>query len=130
VEALWRRDRVRFWILVPCLALSVAVYLLYVRPVELSGSLSNTWVATGIAVVLWVPSVVFTLLGMLSVWRLWVALSDPAKNGGERLLGLVREEWVRASLQGSVGWWSLVMVLLVAVAMAASGWTLGRQKTL
>jgi hypothetical protein len=78
VEALWRAERVRFWVLAPVLAAAVLALL------------KARGVATGVAALgalTWAPALVFAGLGVAS---------------------LVRAGAARDGIAGSVGWWAVV----------------------
>lgn len=98
VEALWRRDRVGYWSVVPVAAvlLGAAAWRAGAGP----GFLLT-------AVLLWAPTVGFVALGLASLGRLL-----RGKEG--------EEEWRRAALRGSAGWWGGVG--LAALAVAALAW--------
>jgi hypothetical protein len=88
VEAIWSAERWRFWVAMPLLSITLAVALLIARA-------SRSTVA--FASLLWSPSLVLLVLGLLSIFR----------GGGSE----------RAGLAGSVGWWSLVVVGFAVVAV-------------
>lgn len=96
VEALWRRDRWRYWTAFPLL-LAVAAGLLW---------LAHGWGAHLLAAPLWAAVGAFALAGLRSHASLLRALRErPAEAA-----------WRRAALRGSATWWSLVGLLALAVA--------------
>jgi hypothetical protein len=111
VEALWRRDRRRFWTVVPLAALAMGAWLwlgdagraplpgLFARDPTFGLSLA--------ALVLWPLTAGFLVAGVRSAAHLRARLrerpdADPA--------------WRREAWRGSVRWWSLVAALALAVA--------------
>jgi len=87
VEALWRAERLRFWISTPLLAAALAGLLLA------RGAGGGR---AALAALAWAPSVTFSVLGVMSFVRAG---------------GLARGEAI-----GSAGWWSLVLVAAAATA--------------
>jgi hypothetical protein len=88
VDALWAEERLRFWVTTPILSLALAVVL------ALAGASRTT---IGFATLLWAPSAVFMVLGLMSIVR----------------AGALE----RAELGGSVAWWSLVAIGGFVVAL-------------
>lgn len=88
VGELWTAERMRFWVATPLLSLILVVAL---------GFAGASRPTLGFATLLWSPSVVFTVLGLASIYR----------AGG---LG-------RADLGGSIAWWSLVLMGFALVAL-------------
>jgi hypothetical protein len=88
VDALWATERLRFWVATPILSLILVVVL------ALAGASRST---IGFASLLWAPSAVFMVLGVMSIGR----------AGGLE----------RAELGGSVAWWSVVAVGFGFVAL-------------
>jgi hypothetical protein len=88
VDALWTAERLRFWVATPILSLILAVVLVYAG--------ASRW-TIAFAGLLWAPSVVFAVLGLMSVVR----------AGGLE----------RAGLGESLAWWSLVAVGFAVVAL-------------
>jgi hypothetical protein len=88
VDALWATERLRFWVATPILSLILVVVL------ALAGASRST---IGFASLLWAPSAVFMVLGVMSIGR----------AGG----------LARAELGGSVAWWSVVAVGFGLVAL-------------
>lgn len=90
VEALWRRDRVRFWSSFPVF-LALAAALLYVR----DGVGAHLFAAPLFAGIL-----AFTLAGLRSHASLLRAMrTTPAEA-----------VWRRGAMRGSAAWWTLVLV--------------------
>ena len=98
VVALWRRDRVRFWTVVPLAALAFGV---------LAWTLRAGWGWTLVAVLLWAPIMGFTTAGLRSLHGLRARLKEKEASA----------EWRRDAARGSVLWWGAVGGLLLAVAL-------------
>ncbi|HEX2021959.1 MAG TPA: hypothetical protein VHH36_04555 [Candidatus Thermoplasmatota archaeon] len=92
VEALWRRDRVRYWTAAPLLALAALLAL-------------PSWPARLVGALLWAPSGAFALAGLWSLARL-------ERRGGEA-------GFLRRARRGSLLWWGLAMALAAASAFVA-----------
>jgi hypothetical protein len=90
VDALWTAERTRFWVATPLLSVILVVAL---------GFAGASRPTLGFATLLWSPSVVFTVLGLASIYR----------AGGLD----------RAELGGSIAWWSLVLMGFALVALLA-----------
>jgi hypothetical protein len=90
VEAIWRAERVRFWIATPIVAAALAGLL---------AARGAPGLRIGMAAASWAPSLVFTVLGALSVVR----------AGG----------LARGGLPGSAAWWSLVAIAAAAAAISS-----------
>lgn len=103
VEALWRRDRVRFWMIVPLVALAQAGLLFLARARGLD------YLSLLIA-----PTVVgFVSLGLVSMLRL---------RGALRARPDADAAWARQAWRGSATWWLGVGALLAAsVGLWAAG---------
>jgi len=116
VEGLWKQERLLFWSLAGALcafALAYAVaaqrfgwHAAFLPPV--GGS--PPWWLLPLWVGIWPMCVAFTFTGVLSVWRLRMALvSGPSAD----------RRWLAAARRGSAGWWALVLLLILAVVFAA-----------
>lgn len=98
VEALWRRDRNLFWVLVTVfLAATLAYGSLY------AGRHAAAWIGLGVA---WSVAAAFTALGLASSVRLARAMRG----------GTPSKEWRRDALRGSLFWWAVVAGLAGASA--------------
>lgn len=117
VDALWRRDRYRFWAMTPLFAVGL-VGLLRLR----GGSLALKGVAPQVvSATLWAPTLAFLVLGALSASRLQTALSDPTKAGAGLFVGPARDAWARDAVSGSVMWWGGALLLATGVGLLAAG---------
>lgn len=105
VEALWARDRRRFWLAFLVLGSLGMAYLapaLLRRPVQ-----PDWWVSFGI-VAAWVFAGSFAVAGLSSLARFARARAQaPAE----------RAPWARAALRGSAAWWGLVAALGAGVPL-------------
>lgn len=105
VEALWRRDRVRYWTLVPVAGLAQAA-MLYAAGAR----------AADYASLLLAPFVLgFVALGLASLLRLRAALRARAEAPDPA--------WRRGAWRGSAAWWLAVSLLAAA---SAGLWAAGR----
>lgn len=86
VEAIWRAERIRFWIATPIFALAFVVAC---------WRLGASHAISALAIVAWSPSCAFVVLGFASARRV----------GGMSAAG--------------VGWWAIVAVAVIAVALCA-----------
>lgn len=93
VEALWRRDRIAYWTLVPAAALALATLIWTTRGTDAA------WLA--LATLLWAPILGFTTLGLASQHRL-------LKQMKHRPTDLT---WRLQATAGSARWWGIVLML-------------------
>jgi hypothetical protein len=91
VDALWAAERLRFWVATPILSLIMVAVLVF------AGASRASLSTIGFASLLWAPSAVFMVLGLMSIVR----------------AGALE----RAELGGSVAWWSLVVMGFFLVAL-------------
>jgi hypothetical protein len=101
VEALWRRDRVGYWTVVPAAALVLGAAAWRVGA-------GWAWLLT--AVLLWAPTMGFVALGLASLGRLLRGAGSQETEEKERR---------RAAVRGSVAWWGAAGLLALAVALLA-----------
>ena len=114
VEALWRKDRRRYWATVP-IAIVVLLLLGFLTLPPRFGTepLGNPIIGTLLlAGFLWPLVVAFTSNGIQSALRLRKSLGHDTGAGGRRTrLDGERGLWLRAAVRGTVGYWGLVVGL-------------------
>lgn len=93
VEALWARDRRRYWTFVPPAAVALAGAAWLARP--------GDWGLALVAALLWAPTMGFVFAGLRSLAEF--GRVEPRKD----------EAWARRAQRGSAAWWA-------AVALAAA----------
>lgn len=124
VETLWRRDRIRFWVLAPSYGLLFGAYV----------SLGHHWglpipsfgdPGLGIllvVVLLWAPTATFLTLALASYRRFTRALKRPASPGAPPRREAARRQhpgwWTAASREGTF-WWGLLGALTGGVLSLA-----------
>ncbi|MBW8889077.1 MAG: hypothetical protein JF616_15090 [Fibrobacteres bacterium] len=116
VEGLWKQERLLFWSLAGALCAFALAYAVAAqrfawnspfRPSD--GSVPPFWLLPLWGGV-WPMCAAFIFTGALSVWRLRMALvSGPSAD----------RHWLAAARLGSLGWWSLVLLLTCMVAAAS-----------
>lgn len=115
VEALWRRDRRRFWITFPLVAVVLA---------SLVAATASSWVAARfgsdplgspllgalvLAVLLWAPVAAFVGNGFASAWRLHRRLNEPRTQGRRRDEVLATHgQWLATTVRGTYAWWGFL----------------------
>ena len=123
VEALWRKDRVRFWSAYPAVLALALGYGLAARraglPLPFPGAApgARAWGLVLLIGLLWAPVVAFVTAGMFSLVRLNGALGQ---SSAEKVGLATRAEWAATAMQGSAGWWALTLALAIAVAVLAA----------
>jgi len=124
VEALWRKDRRRFWGTLPIVAVVLAVVGFVVLPPQFGTEpLGNpAFGAVILAGSLWPFAVAFISNGIQSVVRLRTALWQASADGSHRAHPLGEPgPWLRSALRGTLLYWGTVGVLwaiAILVAMA------------
>ena len=128
VEALWRKDRRRFWIVFPAFAVALSVYAVIAISLGLPPRFGNDPLglpilgSIGLAGFLWALSGAFVTNGLASALRLRDALRrrDSAGSGTGRTR-VAGGEWLETAVRGTYTYWSLVaglIVVIVALALA------------
>jgi hypothetical protein len=120
VEGLWKQERLLFWSLAGAVCAFALAYAVAARRfgwsvpfcsgASGSGASAPAWWLLPLWAFIWPLCLAFILTGALSAWRLRMALASgpPADSA-----------WLAAARLGSVGWWSCVAALALAVAAAA-----------
>lgn len=125
VEALWRQDRIRFWLLFPAVAAALVGYVALAvwqglplpdaPPMRFRFRLAHH----ALLALLGAAAVAFTTLGLASLQRLHRALGAPVQAW--RRIDEARRDrpaWLARTLRGSYGWWSAVFFAAAAVVAA------------
>lgn len=115
VEGLWKQERLLFWSLTGAVCAFALAYAVAARrfgwnvPFCSPGSAPPPWWLLPLWGFIWPLCLAFILTGALSVWRLRMALvSGPPADSA----------WLASARRGSLGWWSLVTVLVLGIAAA------------
>jgi hypothetical protein len=121
VEGLWKQERLLFWSLAGAVCAFALAYAVAARRFGwdipfcaaasgLGASAAPPWWLLPLWAFVWPFCLAFILTGILSGWRLRMALvSGPPADSA----------WLAAARLGSLGWWSCVAVLALMVAVAA-----------
>ncbi len=104
VEALWRAERFRFWILVAAFEIPALV---------LSFMTSFNWKIL-LLLIGWIPSFAFSITGALSLLRLTKAIIARTKSSTAHIN--LRPDWAVSAIITSALWWLLVLVLVAAIS--------------
>ena len=122
VEALWRKDRRRFW---PTFAVAIVILSaagLLILPTRfgtepLGNPILGTVLLTGL---LWPLVVAFTSNGLQSAFRLRTALVQRGRGRkGDDPARPESSAWGRSALLGSIGYWALTLAIGAAAAVLA-----------
>jgi hypothetical protein len=115
VEGLWKQERLLYWSLAGALCAFALAYAVAAQrfawrsPFRPAGDLPPPFWLLPLWGGIWPMCAAFTFTGVLSVWRLRMALtSGPAAD----------RRWLAAARLGSVGWWGLVLLLAAMLAVA------------
>lgn len=104
VEALWRRDRIRFWTTAGLAAAALA-------GLQASGARSPalpSWLLWPL-VVPWAMTVAFAASGLWCALRTHRALAEaPPAPTARAVVARERPAWLRDARRGSAGWWGAV----------------------
>jgi hypothetical protein len=114
VEALWRRDRVRFWsafavFAIFAVAQGLAEPASVPVPLRAPGE-TSAWLAV-LTLLAWAGTGAFGVAGLSSAARFARALGAPAREGEGTLrdeAARARPAWLAGAVGGSWGWWGLV----------------------
>lgn len=98
VEALWRMDRILFWVTLPVVLAGLVVLALWLESTDIPG-----WWAFAAALAF---ASCFIVAGLASSFRLLRAMRQ----------GVPSAEWRAAGHRGSLLWWSITGILAVACA--------------
>lgn len=120
VEAIWRRDRIRFWSTYPLAAAALASLVVgfhvsgdqgFFRAARLPGSIA-------IVLLLWAPVVAFAVAGLSSAARFRRRLRESAPPYPQRVAQVLAERsaWYAAARRGSYLYWVGVFVGAALVA--------------
>lgn len=108
VSDLWRRDRVRFWILAPAAGAALgAIVLLATR----------AWPLALVAALLWGPVVAFLSLALQSLARLRARVASDAD--AVRAVEAWAPGWRDAERRGTRAWWSAVGAIVALAGILA-----------
>ncbi|TLZ57039.1 MAG: hypothetical protein E6K17_03380 [Methanobacteriota archaeon] len=124
VEALWRKDRRRYWATVPIATVVLLLLGFLTLPPRFGTEpLGNPNLGTVLlAGFLWPLVVAFTSNGIQSALRLQMALKRETPNGQRRAtLHKERGPWLRSAFRGTVGYWGLVAGLAAMAALFVLG---------
>ena len=122
VEALWRKDRVRFWSAFPAMVAVALGYSLLARraglPLPFPGAPpgARVWSLVVLGSLLWAPVLAFATAGAFSLARFNGAIGQASI---EKVGLSPRADWIAAAIRGSAGWWSLTLALAIVVAVLA-----------
>jgi hypothetical protein len=116
VEGLWKQERLLFWSLTGAVCAFALAYAVAARrfgwdiPFCPPESGPPPWWLLPLWACIWPLCLAFIVTGILSCWRLRMALvSSPPADAA----------WLAAARLGSLGWWCLVATLSLVVAAAA-----------
>lgn len=101
VEARWRQDRIGFWAIVPAFAIVLGW-----------ATWPHGWGLRLTSVLLWAPIGGFVVMGLASQLRLALALDRKGPEARSE-----KAAWLREARWGSAIWWTLVVVLVLAVSV-------------
>ena len=116
VEGLWKQERLLFWSLDGALCAFALAYAVAAQrfgwhsPFRPNGELPPPFWLLPLWAGVWPMCLAFGFTGVLSAWRLRMALvSGPP----------IDRSWLAAARLGSLGWWTLVLMLAGLVAAAS-----------
>ena len=122
VEALWRKDRRRFWTTLPIAAIVLAAVGILVLPVRFGTEPLGSPIlgAVLLAGALWPFAVSFTMNGIQSALRLRTALREMPPDGAHGTRSRAEPgPWLASAIQGTILYWAAVGALGAIAILAA-----------
>lgn len=117
VEGLWKQERLLFWSLTGALCAFALAYAVAAQrfawhsPFRPTGDDPPPFWLLPLWAGVWPMCLAFGFTGVLSAWRLRMALASGLPIDGR---------WLAAARLGSLGWWALVLMLAGLVAAASA----------
>src|SRR5687767_7814613 len=114
VEALWRRDRIRFWTTTGLLMLTATLLTIGPALLPRSGALeAGDWGLALTAALVWAPTTAFLALAILSRARL-------ARDADtDAAIPPADPNWRRSATRGTLFWFATDALLMIGVALLA-----------